>query len=225
MLELENVSVSFAGTPILRRVNLAVGDGETVAFVGRNGAGKTTTLRSIMGLIEAKGSIRIDGTAIDAVPAHRRPALGIGYAPEDRRLFSAFSVAENILLPARVAQLDPQETRRRLDRVYAILPELTALAERPAGSVSGGQGKMVALGRALMLGTRFVLLDEPFQGLAPVLANRYAEALKILRESDRALSLLITESNPGLLRSIAGRTVTIERGEIQTHLQPEGHAS
>jgi branched-chain amino acid transport system ATP-binding protein len=224
MLELENLSVSFAGTPILRRVNLRVGDGETVAFVGRNGAGKTTTLRSIMGLIEATGSIRIDGAAVDAVPAHKRPALGIGYAPEDRRLFSAFSVAENLLLPARVARLDSQEIRRRIDRVYAILPELACLADRPAGSVSGGQGKMVAFGRALMLGTRFVLLDEPFQGLAPVLAARYAEALKSLRDADGRLSLLITESNPGLLRSIAERTVTIERGEIQADTQPQGHA-
>ena len=214
MLELADISVSIAGTPVLRRVAFRVGEGETVAFVGRNGAGKTTTLRALMGLIDYTGSIRLDGRPIDAVPAHERPGLGIGYAPEDRRLFSAFSIAENILLPARVARLSAAETKRRLDRVYAILPELAQLAERLAGSVSGGQGKMVALGRALMLGTRLVLLDEPFQGLAPVLANRYAEALRALRDADRTLSLIITESNPALLKHFAERTITIERGEI-----------
>jgi branched-chain amino acid transport system ATP-binding protein len=215
MLELEDLSVSIAGTAVLRRLRLRIGHGETMALVGRNGAGKTTTLRAIMGLVSATGSVRLDGKAIDALPAHERPGLGIGYAPEDRRLFSAFTVEANLLLPARVARLSADETRRRMERVYAILPELREIAPRPAGSVSGGQGKMVALGRALMLGTRLVLLDEPFQGLAPVLANRYAEALRALRDSDRELSLLITESNPGLLATIAGRTVTIERGEIE----------
>lgn len=216
MLELKKVTVSIAATPILRGVDITLGEGETVAFVGRNGAGKTTTLRAIMGLVDSGGSITLDGQAIDRVPAHERPGLGIGYAPEDRRLFSAFTVEENVLLPARVAKLDRDETRRRLDRVYDILPELKEMAPRPAGSVSGGQGKMVALGRALMLGTKLVLLDEPFQGLAPVLASRYGEALRALRDKDRNLSLMITESNPGLLKSFAERTITIERGEIET---------
>lgn len=215
MLDLKNLHVSIASTPILRGVNLSVGHGETVAFVGRNGAGKTTTLRATMGLVASTGDIVLDGKAIDKVPAHERPGLGIGYAPEDRRLFSAFTVEENIRLPARVANLSPDETRRRLERVYSILPELKEMGPRPAGSVSGGQGKMVALGRALMLGTKLVLLDEPFQGLAPVLASRYAEALRALRDQDRSLSLIITESNPGLLKSFAERIVTIERGEIQ----------
>ena len=214
MLDVSDLSVSLAGTPVLRGVSLRVAAGETVALIGRNGAGKTTTLRAIMGLVASTGGIRFNGEALDGVPAHERSGRGIGYAPEDRRLFSAFTVEENVHLPARVARLRPEEARRRADRVHEILPELRELASRPAGSVSGGQGKMVALGRALMLGTRLVLLDEPFQGLAPVLANRYAQALRALRESDRELSLIITESNPALLRSVADRTVTIERGEI-----------
>ena len=146
----------------------------------------------------------------------RRPGLGIGYAPEDRRLFSAFSVEENLLLPARVAKLGAAETRRRLDRAYGVMPELAELRARPAGSVSGGQGKMVALGRALMLGTKLVILDEPFQGLAPVLAQRYAEALRRLRSQDKDITLLITESNPKLLETFANVTLTIERGEIES---------
>jgi branched-chain amino acid transport system ATP-binding protein len=168
-----------------------------------------------MGLVGSTGEIELDKVSIRSVPDYRRPALGIGYAPEDRRLFSAFTVEENIILPARVARLSEQESRRRLERVYSILPELKEMASRPGGAVSGGQGKMVALGRALMSGTKLVLLDEPFQGLAPLLANRYAEALRALRDQDQSLSIIITESNPGLLKNFAGRTVTIERGEIR----------
>jgi branched-chain amino acid transport system ATP-binding protein len=167
-----------------------------------------------MGFTEVNGTMRLGGEDLGRVPPHRRPFLGIGYAPQDRRLFSAFSVEENILLPGRVAKLSSEETRRRLDRAYSVLPELAELARRPAGSVSGGQGKMVALGRALMLGTRLVILDEPFQGLAPALAQRYAEALRRLRSQDKQITLLITESNPKLLDSFADMTLTIERGEI-----------
>ena len=149
--------------------------------------------------------MRLGGEDLGPVAPHRRPWLGLGYAPEDRRLFSAFTVEENILLPGRVAKLNPDETRRRLERAYSVLPELKELAKRPAGSVSGGQGKMVALGRALMLGTRLLILDEPFQGLAPVLAQRYAEALRRLRSQDKDITLLITESNPKAARDICGR--------------------
>jgi branched-chain amino acid transport system ATP-binding protein len=167
-----------------------------------------------MGFTAATGTVRLGGADLTRIAPHKRPALGIGYAPEDRRLFSAFSVEENMLLPARVAKLGAAETQRRLERAYSLMPELAELRARPAGSVSGGQGKMVALGRALMLGTKLVILDEPFQGLAPVLAQRYAEALRRLRSQDREITLLITESNPKLLAAFADTTLTIERGEV-----------
>jgi len=214
MLSFDKVNVSIAGVHVLRNITFALAPGATAALIGRNGAGKTTTLRAIMGLIDAVGDIRLGSEPIGAVAPHRRPALGIGYAPEDRRLFTAFTVEENILLPARVAKIALPEVRRRLDRAYAILPELKELAGRPAGSVSGGQGKMVALGRALMLGTRLLILDEPLQGLAPVLAQKYAEALRKLREQDRDLTPLVTESNPKLLETFADTILVIERGEI-----------
>jgi branched-chain amino acid transport system ATP-binding protein len=214
MLSLEQVRVAIAGVAVLRDVSFTVEAGATVALIGRNGAGKTTTVRTIMGFTAATGRIVFAGDDLSRTPPHRRPRLGIGYAPEDRRLFSAFSVEENLLLPARVGALGPAETRRRLDRAYAVLPEVAELRARPAGSVSGGQGKMVALARALILGTRLVILDEPFQGLAPVLAGRYAEALRRLRSQDRDIALLITESNPKLLATFSDRTLTIERGEI-----------
>jgi branched-chain amino acid transport system ATP-binding protein len=214
MLEFSDVSVSIAGAQVLRNVSFSLPTGTTAALIGRNGAGKTTLARTIMGFTQSSGAIAFDGAALSAVAPHRRPMLGIGYAPEDRRLFSAFTVEENILLPARVAKLDAPETRRRLDRALTVLPELGELRDRPAGSVSGGQGKMVALGRALILGTKLVILDEPFQGLAPVLAQRYAEALKRLRAQDKAITLLVTESNPKLLAPFADLTLVIERGEV-----------
>jgi branched-chain amino acid transport system ATP-binding protein len=176
-----------------------------------------------MGFTTASGEILFEGQPITALHPPKRPGLGIGYAPEDRRLFSAFTIEENILLPAQAARLDKAETKRRLDRAYTVLPELRDLAQRPGGTVSGGQGKMVALARALMLGTKLIMLDEPFQGLAPALALRYAEALRTLRDTDRSITLIITESNPSLLRGFADRTLVIERGEVaEGSLEPEG---
>lgn len=214
MLALDKVDVAIAGVRILRNVRFSIDAAETVALIGRNGAGKTTVLRAVMGLLPSNGSIRFDGKDLSQVAPHRRAGLGLGYAPEDRRLFSRFTIEENILMPGQVAGFSAAELRAGLDRVYDILPELKDMAGRPAGSVSGGQGKMVALGRALMIGRRMIMLDEPFQGLAPALAHRYAEALRRLRDHDRTVALLITESNPALLKRFADRTLVIERGEI-----------
>ena len=215
MLELDSISVDIVGVPVLRRVHLRVPPGGRVALIGRNGAGKTTTLRTLMGLLPPReGRIAIDGQDATALPAHHRARLGIGYAPEDRRLFGSFSVRENMLLPAQVLGLAGAEVARRLDSVFELLPELRDLAPRRAAGLSGGQGKMVALGRALMIGHRAVLLDEPFQGLAPALAQRYAEALARLRTALPDVAILITESNPELLRALVEVTFVIERGEI-----------
>lgn len=215
MLELSGVSVAIAGVPVLRNVSLSVPAGGRVALIGRNGAGKTTTLRALMGLVAAgSGKVVIDGEDETRLPPHHRPRHGIGYAPEERRLFGSFTVEDNMLLPAQVLRLPEGEIAQRLARVYGLLPELKDLAPRKAAGLSGGQGKMVALGRALMVGTKAVLLDEPFQGLAPALALRYAEALKRLRAALPDVAILITESNPELLRPLVEQTYVIERGEI-----------
>jgi len=214
MLSFHNTNASIGNILILRDLDFTVPASGTVALIDRNGAGKTTLLRSVMGFTNVRGEIRFDGQDISGLTPAKRPALGIGYAPEDRRLFSAFTVEENILLPAQVAKLDAGETQKRLDRVYHILPELREMAKRTAGNVSGGQGKMVALGRALMLGTKLIILDEPFQGLAPALAKCYADALRDLRDTDRNVTLIITESNPALLRGFASKTFVIERGAV-----------
>lgn len=226
MLELRQLDAAIGNVTILRNVGFMLAEGDTVALIGRNGAGKTTLLRSIMGFTDVTGSIRFAGQEMTSLAPAHRPGLGIGYAPEDRRLFSAFTVEENLKLPVQVAGLGAAEQAQRLERVYHILPELREMAARPAGNVSGGQGKMVALGRALMLGTRLIMLDEPFQGLAPALARRYAEALRTLRDTDQNVALFITESNPALLRSLADHTLVIERGEVTENLlEPEGQGS
>jgi ABC-type branched-subunit amino acid transport system ATPase component len=215
MLRLEGAAVEIAGAPVLRGVSLQVPPGGRVALIGRNGAGKTTTLRALMGLLPLQaGRLVLDGREAGTVPAHHRARLGIGYAPEERKLFGSFTVQDNLLLPAQVLGLPKAEVSRRLDSVYALLPELKDFAPRKAAGLSGGQGKMVALGRALMVGTRAVLLDEPFQGLAPALALRYAEALARLRAALPDVAILITESSPDLLRALVDTTIQIERGEI-----------
>ncbi|MCF4127709.1 ABC transporter ATP-binding protein [Methylobacterium sp. SyP6R] len=215
MLRLEGAAVEIAGAPVLRGVSLQVPPGGRVALIGRNGAGKTTTLRALMGLLPLQaGRLVLDGQEAGSVPAHHRARLGIGYAPEERKLFGSFTVQDNLLLPAQVLGLPKTEVSRRLEAVYTLLPELKDFAPRKAAGLSGGQGKMVALGRALMVGTRAVLLDEPFQGLAPALALRYAEALARLRAALPDVAILITESSPDLLRALVDTTIQIERGEI-----------
>ena len=215
MLEFDDATVRLGGVRILRNVSFEVETAETLAMIGANGAGKTTTLRSVMGFTDVTGSIRFDGEDLTKRRPSDRAGLGIGYAPEDRRLFSAFTVEENIAMPAQVLRHSADEIEKRLDHVYDVLPELKEMADRPAGSVSGGQGKMVALGRALMVGSKLIMLDEPFQGLAPVLAERYGDALRRVRDADRSVTLVITESNPKLLKSFADRALIVERGEIR----------
>lgn len=216
MLRLEQVDAEIEGVQVLRGVTLEVPAGGTAALVGRNGAGKTTCLRAIMGFVPmAAGRVLLDDLDLGSLAPHQRPALGIGYAPEDRRLFPTFTVEENLLLPAQVCALPDATMRARLAQIYEILPELTELRARRAGALSGGQGKMAALGRALMVGSKVVLLDEPFQGLVPALARRYADALKRLRDRHPDISLLITESNPSLLLPLAETAYRIERGAVE----------
>ena len=215
MLKIQNVSASIAGITVLRGIETEFRPGQLLAVVGRNGAGKTTLLRAIMGLLPlSSGSISISGTDLTGVPGHRRTGYGIGYAPEDRVMFPTFSVEDNLRLPCEVMGLPETEIRRRLDRVLEVVPQLEPMLARSGAALSGGQGKMAALGRALMAGTQLVLLDEPFQGLAPVLANQYAESLRKLHQLDPSLCIVVTESNRSLLRDLPDATLTLERGEL-----------
>lgn len=216
MLRIEQLSASIAGTRVLRNVSMDFRDGETMALVGRNGAGKTTLLRAIMGLTATSGgSMRLDDIDLATIPAQARTRLGLGYAPEDRVLFPSFTVEENLRFPCEVLKLDKATIKNRLDEVLTIVPDLQKMLPRSAAALSGGQGKMVALGRAVMVGTRIVLLDEPFQGLAPVLATEYTAALSRLHEVRPGLCVFITESNRSLLKNIPDRTIILERGCAQ----------
>ena len=228
-LALDKVAVSIEGVPVLRGVCCEILERKTTILIGRNGAGKTTTLRAIMGLLPLDGgNIRLDDEDLRKQPAHYRARAGIGYAPEDRRLVPEMSVEENIRLPGLALDLEKAEIKRRIEEIYTFLPQLHVMRLRPGGGVSGGQGKMVALGRALMVARKVLLLDEPFQGLAPALALDYARTLGELRKHRPDLALFITESTPALLNAIADRTLRIERGEISeqsTHLAENENAS
>ena len=220
MLTIDHVSASIAGNTVLRGVSTEFTAGQLLAVVGRNGAGKTTLLRAIMGLLPlSAGTIAMNGEDLSRVPAHRRTSLGIGYAPEDRVMYPTFSVEENLRLPCDVLGLDVTEIDQRLARVLEVVPQLREMLPRSGSALSGGQGKMAALGRALMVGTRLVLLDEPFQGLAPVLANQYSESLRRLHEISPELCIVVTESNRSLLRDLPDATLILERGEL---LEGEG---
>lgn len=216
MLELSSVSASIAGVSVLRKINAQIPQSATVAIVGRNGAGKTTLLRLIMGFVpyDADGSVLLDGKDLARIPPHDRPRLGIGYGPEDRVLFPSFSVQENLRFPCEVIRLPKKEIDRRLEEVLSIVQELQPLLDRSGAVLSGGQAKMAVLGRTLMVGTRLVLLDEPFQGLAPVLAAQYTESLNRLHVARPELTILITESNRRLLKDIPTVTWTLERGSM-----------
>jgi branched-chain amino acid transport system ATP-binding protein len=211
MLRLEGVSVSIGAVAILRAVNLDVGTGEFVGLIGRNGAGKTTLLRTIMGLLPpASGKLDFERKELSGLPTHRRTGLGIGYMPEDRRLVPGLTAEENILLPAWAA--DAQDPEARLAHIYETIPELSVLRARKALQLSGGQQKLVALGRALMAGRKLLLLDEPFEGVAPVLARRLAEVISGLRKS--GLSVVLSESSMTHAHGLLDRVFAIDRGSV-----------
>ena len=211
MLRLEGVSVSIGPVAILRNVGMEIGSGQFAGLIGRNGAGKTTLMRAIMGLLSPReGAIQLDGAALGQVPTHGRVALGVGYMPEDRRLVPGLSVEENVLLPAWSARLP--DAAARLARVYQAIPEVAQFRERRALQLSGGQQKLVALARAMMAGTRLLLIDELFEGVAPVLARRLAEVIGSLRQT--GLAAIISESSLTHAHGLLDRVYVIDRGAV-----------
>jgi branched-chain amino acid transport system ATP-binding protein len=211
VLDIERLDVSIGSVGILRGVSLALPTGKMAGVIGRNGAGKTTLMRSIMGLLRPRaGSMRFHDVDLVAAPAHGRPRLGIGYMPEDRRLIPSLTSEENILLPAWANDVsDPAE---RLERVYRLIPEVREFAPRKGLQLSGGQQKLVAIARALMCGTRLLLLDEPFEGVAPALSKRIADVVGGLKSE--GLSIIVSESDLQHSASLLDVVFRIERGEV-----------
>ena len=209
MISIENARVAIQNVEVLRGFTLRLRPGTMVGLIGRNGAGKTTVMRTVMGHLPLLGGrLLVSGTELARAPAHQRAALGIGYMPEDRGLVPELTVEENICLPLWVS---PRlNVRDRLAFVYGILPELLEMRERKALLLSGGQQKLVALARALAVGTSVLLLDEPFEGVAPALSQRLSEVVGQLRGS--GLSVLISQSDLNHSRHLLDEEVVIERG-------------
>ncbi|WP_341249114.1 ABC transporter ATP-binding protein [Cupriavidus pauculus] len=211
MLEIRNLNVRFGATDILRGVDLSVPKGEIVGLIGRNGAGKTTTLRAIMGLVSvAAGSISFDGVDLVKTPAHGRTALGIGFAPEDRRLIPDMTVEENLCVPAWA--LKARDINERLQHVYSIIPEAREWGPRRAMSLSGGQQKLVAVGRAIMTGSRLLMLDEPFEGVAPALSKRIAEVIGQFRA--QGLAVVLSGADLQHAGAVLDTVYRIDRGQV-----------
>ncbi len=216
MLSLQNIFVDIAGVGVLRGIHADLKPGGIYAVLGRNGAGKTTLLRTIMGFVPVRsGSVKQEGVDLLGEPPHSRAAHGIGYAPEERVLFPTMTVLENLRLPCESIGLSTSAIDQRLAQTIAAVPLIEPMLARSASALSGGQGKMAALSRALMVGTHLLLLDEPFQGLAPTLARQYAEAIGQLHHTRPQLCVVITESNHALLDRVDCTTFLLERGELR----------
>lgn len=213
MLKLEAVDVAIQSVQILRRVSLELPTGTMAGLIGRNGAGKTTLMKSVMGILKvASGAIEFDGADLLATPTWRRTRLGIGYMPEDRRLIPDLTVEENILVPAWAAQLP--DAQARLDKVYGLIPELKGFAPRKGSQLSGGQQKLAALGRALLCGDKLLLLDEPFEGVAPALAHRLVEVVASLKRE--GMTVILSESDLQHSERMVERLFVIDRGALTT---------
>jgi branched-chain amino acid transport system ATP-binding protein len=214
MLTLINIDAGYSGFQALFGVSLQIAAGEAVAVIGPNGAGKTTLMRVISGLIRpTAGAISMEGTDLLATPAHRILALGIAHVPENRRLFARMTVEDNLRMGAFVASARPK-FHQRLDFVYSLFPRMSERRHQLAGTLSGGEQQMCAIGRALMSDPRLLLLDEPSAGLAPVIVQQVFELVRRIRAG--GLTVLIVEQNVRQVLRVVDRAYLLEAGSIRT---------
>jgi branched-chain amino acid transport system ATP-binding protein len=212
MLEISALHAYYGRAHILDDVTFTVGWGEAVALLGRNGAGKSTTLKTIMGLVPAaKGWISFDGHDLIGRAPHEVARLGLGYVPEERRIFADLTVADNL-------EVGRQPPRKRAShwtpkRLFALFPNLAELRTRPAGQISGGEQQMLTIARTLMGNPRAILLDEPSEGLAPVIVEQMAATIEELKRE--GLTVLLSEQNLHFASAIANRALIIEKGRIR----------
>ena len=212
ILEVREIVTRYGQSQVLHGVSLEVGQGEVVSLLGRNGVGKTTTFRSIMGLTPPRsGSIRLKGTELVGRKPYEIAKLGIGYVPDDRRIFADLTAEENLELARRLAKRS--EKPWTFERVYKLFPVLERLRSSQGTCLSGGEQKMLAIGRALMKNPDLVLLDEPIEGLAPLVVR---DLVGVIREIQKAeVTILLADQNLKFCRKVAGRGYIIEKGLIQ----------
>jgi branched-chain amino acid transport system ATP-binding protein len=212
VLTVRDLHAFYGRAHILHGLSLEAHAGEVVALLGRNGAGKTTAIKTIMGLVPpAQGEVSFDGQRIDRLPPYRIARLGLGYVPEERRIFTELTVMENLEVgrqPAREGA--PVWTE---DKLFALFPNLGRMRERPGGRMSGGEQQMLTIARTLMGNPRCVLLDEPSEGLAPIIVEQMAQSIRALK--GEGLSVLLCEQNLRFCEAIADRAYIIEKGQIR----------
>ena len=212
MLEVQSLEAWYGQAQVLYGVSLGVAAGECVALVGRNGAGKSTTMKAIMGLMaRRRGRVVFRGTDISALPSHRIGRLGLGWVPEDRRIFTDLSVRENLAV-ARQPKREgaPEWTPEKL---YALFPNLGAMPDRPGGRMSGGEQQMLTVARTLMGNPYLVLLDEPSEGVAPIIVEEMARMIAALKAA--GVAILLSEQNLHFARLVSDRAVVLEKGEVR----------
>lgn len=212
MLEVAGLEAYYGWAQILFDLSLTVNRGEVVVLLGRNGAGKSTTLKSIVGLVRpAAGSITFRGAGIEGLAPHRIVRMGMGYVPEERRIFTDLTVAENLEVGRQPPRPDAPEWT--LDKLFGLFPNLAEMQGRPAGRMSGGEQQMLTVARTLMGNPSLILLDEPSEGLAPVIIDQMAATIRALKT--RGLSILLSEQNLRFARMVSDRAYIIEKGRIR----------
>lgn len=215
MLELEHVTVRYGKRPVLRQISLSVAAGEIVTLIGANAAGKTTTLRAIMGLKElTSGAIRFDGLDVSRLSTVERVRRGLALAPEGRQIFPKFTVEENLMMGG-YARDDRHRLGSDIARVYEMFPRLSERRSQNAGSMSGGEQQMLAIGRALLSRPRCLLLDEPTLGLAPIIVDEIERIIRALAAEN--MTIVLAEQNAAIALGIADRAYVLESGQISLH--------
>jgi len=211
LLEVREIVTSYGQSQVLHGVSFVVGQGEVVSLLGRNGVGKTTTFRSIMGLTPPRsGSILLQGTELVGRKPFEIARLGIGYVPDDRRIFSDLTAEENLEMARRLGKRSKGPWT--LDRVYKLFPVLVGLRSSKGMCLSGGEQKMLAIGRALMKNPDLILLDEPIEGLAPLVVRNVVEVIREIQKAE--VTILLADQNLKFCRKVAGRGYIIEKGLI-----------
>ncbi len=216
LVSVEDLHTYYGKSHILHGVSLQVGSGEVVGLLGRNGVGKSTTLKTIMGLVRPRqGKVVLGGNSIAGLPAHKLARLGIGYVPEDRRIFRLLTVMENLRTGLDRHGVSDARKQELLDKVFAYFPVLAERRNQAGGTLSGGEQQMLAIARAMMLEPRIILLDEPTEGLMPRMVGQIREIIDVLHKD--GVAILLVEQNVPLTLDVSDRVYIMEKGTVRHH--------